>query len=142
MKLSSADKRRLLPHHDGPVPTWVERLVAYQDDVIDMRSSGLSRDRILYIGRPTVWGNKFLITTEKDRLRVTERFLQHVMSMLREDDPDLEEWLLPVAIALANGKKLGCYCAPRLCHGMVLSGVVRNLPSFTTIFTKAGKLGT
>ena len=64
-----------------------------------------------YIGRPSKWGNPFVISKDGDRAAVVARY---------------EEWLkeqphLVVALPELRGKVLGCWCAPNPCHGDVLS---------------------
>lgn len=68
----------------------------------------------VYIGRPGKWGNPFILnkyarnrtqTVERFRKWITEGDGQHLLA-------DLDE---------LRGKRLGCYCAPRKCHGDVLA---------------------
>lgn len=68
----------------------------------------------VYIGRPSKWGNPFVLTDPKDdalRADVLERYeawlrkQPHLMSTLHE----------------FRGKTLGCWCAPKACHGDVLA---------------------
>lgn len=65
----------------------------------------------VYIGRPSKFGNPFVIGQHGDRAQVIKRF---------------EEWLLnqPRLIEAAKqelrGKNLVCWCAPLACHGDVL----------------------
>jgi len=65
----------------------------------------------IYIGRPTKWGNPFVLTNESERDAVVEQY---------------REWLAtqPELIAAVRkelkGKILGCWCAPRSCHGDIL----------------------
>lgn len=65
----------------------------------------------VYIGRPSKWGNPFLIGQDGNRQEVVEKY---------------EQWLqtrpeLLAQIKGLKGKRLGCYCAPLLCHGDVLA---------------------
>jgi hypothetical protein len=68
----------------------------------------------VYIGRPGQWGNPFKLVNEVDRGEVIAKY---------------EAWLKdrPELIARAKrdlrGKVLGCWCAPRACHGDVLSAI-------------------
>lgn len=84
------------------------------------------RDRYdVYIGRPSKWGNPFVVGEHGDPLDCVNRF---------------REWLLqrPDLIAAAKrelrGKVLGCYCArqggvgpddPPVCHGQILARAAR-----------------
>lgn len=65
----------------------------------------------VYIGRPTKWGNPFTLTAGGDRVAVIARY---------------EAWLrtqprLMAALGELRGKVLGCWCAPKACHGDVLA---------------------
>ena len=69
----------------------------------------------VYIGRPSVWGNPYHIGKDGSRR-------DKVITMYRQ-------WLMaqPELVARAKrelkGKVLGCWCAPRPCHGDVLAEV-------------------
>lgn len=65
----------------------------------------------VYIGRPSKWGNPFVIGKHGDRSQVIEKYRHWIFT---RDDllADLEE---------LKGKRLACYCAPRPCHGDVLA---------------------
>lgn len=68
----------------------------------------------VYIGRPGVWGNPFVIGKDGDRATVVAKY---------------REWLLrqPELVARARqelkGKILGCWCSPQACHGDVLAEI-------------------
>ena len=63
-----------------------------------------------YVGRPTKWGNPFIIGRDGNRDQVVEKFRAwivmqpHLMSALGE----------------LKGKDLVCWCAPAKCHADVL----------------------
>ena len=64
----------------------------------------------VYIGRPSKWGNPFVLGRDGTREQVIGRY---------------EAWLLGreelvAALGELRGKVLGCWCAPRACHGDVL----------------------
>ena len=65
----------------------------------------------VYIGRPGPWGNPFEIGKDGTREEVVEKYA---------------EWLLaqPALVERAKielkDKVLGCWCAPKLCHGDIL----------------------
>jgi hypothetical protein len=65
----------------------------------------------VYIGRPSKWGNPFVIGEHGTRAQVIAKY---------------EAWLLrqPALIAALpelRGKVLGCWCHPNACHGDVLA---------------------
>jgi hypothetical protein len=64
----------------------------------------------VYIGRPSKWGNPFVIGKDGDRNEVVRKYeawiktQPHLMSSLYE----------------LKGKTLACWCAPQACHGDIL----------------------
>ena len=73
----------------------------------------------VYIGRPSEWGNPF--THIRDR----ETKAEHLVRNREEAISKYREWILQQPHLLAKletlrGKKLGCWCKPKSCHGDVL----------------------
>ena len=64
----------------------------------------------VYIGRPSKWGNPFIIGTHGTRIEVIEKYRKYIFRKLELLD-SLHE---------LKGKILGCWCTPLLCHGSVL----------------------
>lgn len=64
----------------------------------------------IYIGRPSKWGNKFVIGKDGTRAEVVKKYEDWLFTQ-----PDLLKQLPEL-----EGKTLGCWCYPQLCHGMVL----------------------
>lgn len=64
----------------------------------------------IYIGRPGKWGNPFQIGRDGTREEVIRKYERWVT-----EQPDLVTSLPDLA-----GKTLGCWCAPKPCHGDVL----------------------
>lgn len=65
----------------------------------------------IYIGRPSKWGNPFVIGRDGDRVAVIAKY---------------RAWLLNQPHLLADlqelrGLRLGCWCSPAPCHGNVLA---------------------
>ena len=71
----------------------------------------------LYIGRPSKWGNPFQIGRDGDRAQVIARYERWL-----EGQPELLAELPELA-----GKTLGCWCAPKRCHGEVLARLAAQL---------------
>lgn len=65
----------------------------------------------VYIGRPSKWGNQFVIGRDGTRAEVIEKYRAALIanSRLMGELPELK------------GKVLGCFCAPQPCHGDVLA---------------------
>jgi hypothetical protein len=68
----------------------------------------------VYIGRPSKFGNPFPLDNPNDaaaRDRVIRQYELHLRN---------QPQLMRDARAELRGRNLGCYCAPRPCHGDVL----------------------
>lgn len=69
------------------------------------------------IGRPSKWGNPFVIGVNGTRQEVIKKYEMwirnqpHLMASLHE----------------LRGQRLGCYCKPLLCHGDVLLKLLKEL---------------
>ncbi len=68
----------------------------------------------VYIGRPSKWGNPYVVGRDGAREEVVARY---------------ERWLKSQPELLADmgelaGKTLGCWCSPQACHGDVLATLV------------------
>jgi Domain of unknown function (DUF4326) len=64
----------------------------------------------VYIGRPSKWGNPFVVGKHGSREQVIERYERSLLA----------DAALMAALPELRGKVLGCWCAPRSCHGDVL----------------------
>jgi hypothetical protein len=64
----------------------------------------------VYIGRPSKWGNPYIIGKDGTRQEVIEKYRDYILTRpnLLASLPELE------------GKILGCWCSPKPCHGEVL----------------------
>lgn len=78
----------------------------------------------VYIGRPSKWGNPFVIGSHGPGVEFVAT---------REEAVALYKiWIQkhPEKMAAAKrelkGKTLGCYCAPKLCHGDVLAEIANS----------------
>lgn len=65
----------------------------------------------VYIGRPSKWGNPFVIGRDSTRADVIRKY---------------EAWIhtqphLLAALPELRSKTLGCWCSPAACHGDVLA---------------------
>lgn len=73
------------------------------------------RDQIpssaVYIGRPSVFGNPFVIGKDGDRAEVIRKYAAWIKS---------KPALMQQARQQLKGKDLVCWCAPEACHGDVL----------------------
>jgi hypothetical protein len=77
--------------------------------VLNMKDHPRLPEGAVYVGRPSKWGNPFLIGRDGDRAEVIRQFARY----LCESDlfNDLHE---------LRNKDLGCWCAPEACHADLL----------------------
>ena len=76
--------------------------------VLNKNISGIPKGAV-YIGRPSKWGNPFLIGRDGSREDVIGKFENYLLTSELFDQ--LDE---------LRGKNLVCFCAPLACHGDVL----------------------
>ena len=65
----------------------------------------------VFIGRPSKWGNPFIIGRDGEREQVIAK---HAFWLLQQPE-------LLAALPELKGKRLGCFCAPNSCHGDTLA---------------------
>lgn len=64
----------------------------------------------VYIGRPSKWGNPFVIGPDGTRDEVIAKYRAWLLA----------QPALVAALPELKNKTLGCWCAPQACHGDVL----------------------
>lgn len=74
------------------------------------------------IDRSTVLGNPFIVGVDGTREEVIALYESHAREML-ESGTWNKQWFLDTL----RGKRLGCWCAPRACHGDVLLNIAEEL---------------
>lgn len=79
----------------------------YQDTFFDV-----------YIGRPSIWGNPFVVGRDGNRKEVLVKYRAWLQTQPQ----------LLAKIPELRGKVLGCYCKPKLCHGDVLAELADSVP--------------
>jgi len=65
----------------------------------------------VYVGRPSKWGNPFIIGRDGDRAAVVQRYEAYILNNQELYD----------SISDLKGKVLACWCAPEACHADVLA---------------------
>jgi len=74
------------------------------------------RDKFdVYIGRPSKWGNPYVIGRDGDRAEVIRKYEQYLIG-----NKDLMNSLHEL-----RSKVLGCWCSPQACHGDVLLKLIK-----------------
>jgi len=69
----------------------------------------------VFIGRPSKWGNPFVIGRDGTREEVIEKYRAYILKK-----PELLACLVEL-----KGKTLGCFCKPLPCHGDVLVELIK-----------------
>ena len=70
------------------------------------------------ITRGTIWGNRFALGSNDDRDEVLAAFR-------RQFETDVQNGRITVdMLAALDGKRLGCVCKPKACHGDVIAEFV------------------
>ena len=72
----------------------------------------------VYIGRGSKWGNPFVMKSEADRERVIEQFRKYLWEQIEAGVVTKDE------LRALDGKRLGCFCAPKACHGDVIVAAI------------------
>lgn len=71
----------------------------------------------VYIGRPSKWGNPFVIGKDGNREEVIEKYRKFILN-----NPQLLS-----SLGELKGKRLGCFCKPNPCHGDILVKLIKQL---------------
>jgi hypothetical protein len=74
----------------------------------------------VYIGRPSKWGNPFEGGKDGSREQVIQKYREWILTQ-----PDLLN-----SLGELQGKRLGCWCKPKACHGDVLVELCDGLKLF------------
>jgi hypothetical protein len=75
----------------------------------------------VYIGRGSIWGNPYVMKDNSDTARdtVIEQYRKHLINQLKTGEITIEQ------LRALDGKKLGCFCKPKNCHGDVIVRAVK-----------------
>lgn len=74
----------------------------------------------VYIGRPTIWGNPFMLGRDGTREEVIHLYCEWLRTQRKD--------LVARARRELRGKVLGCWCKPLACHGDVLAAIANGEP--------------
>lgn len=72
----------------------------------------------VYIGRSSKWGNPFVMRnpSDEERNRVCDLYAEYFWTTRLSED-----------LHKLKGKRLGCFCKPKRCHGDFLAKLVNEL---------------
>ncbi len=81
----------------------------------------------VYIGKPRpgqdgTFGNPYWVNREAIRLQVIEQYRTYFHDRMQKD-ADFRAKVLAL-----KGKRLGCFCVPKPCHGQVIADYLNGLP--------------
>lgn len=82
-------------------------------------------DYDLYIGRSrwgqpyNKWCNPFKLKKGEDPGATIEKYRRHLWSQIKKGEITISE------LKSLNGKKLGCFCKPKPCHGDIIVKAVQ-----------------
>jgi hypothetical protein len=79
-------------------------------------NSKKTEDYDVYIGRPSKWGNPFVIGKDGTRYDVCKKFEDWILSQPK---------LIEAAKQELVGKRVACFCAPLQCHGETLARIAK-----------------
>jgi len=71
----------------------------------------------VYIGRPSIWENPFIIGKDGTRKEVIEKYEKY----LRNNEELINR------IMELDGKILGCWCKPKPCHGDIIIKIINEI---------------
>lgn len=75
----------------------------------------------VYVGRPSPFGNPFVVGVHGSRLVVIERYREWLIDRCYRDVAFRRQ------VAALHGRTVACWCAPLPCHGSVLLEVAAAL---------------
>jgi hypothetical protein len=79
-----------------------------------------------FIGRPSIYGNPFIIGVHGSRKEVCRKHILWCQGAIK--GPNEERPPTHAQIMALKGKILGCYCAPAQCHGDYYAEVANKKP--------------
>lgn len=79
----------------------------------------------VYIGRPSMWGNPFVIGKDGTREEVLAKYAARLAVKLMGP----KGGTLASMIRGLQGKQLGCFCKPQACHGDILAAMANAFTS-------------
>lgn len=74
----------------------------------------------VYVGRPSIWGNPWIVTDERDRARMIQYYEDWILGKVMCNGRRAPFTIDDIKTRL-KGKRLFCWCHPRPCHADVLA---------------------
>lgn len=97
-------------------------VIRYSPPITPVVVNKYKDDYDIYIGRGSYWGNPYEISEDVSRDEVIEKYKEHLRGLYRNDkDKFLYE------LGNLSGKRLGCFCKPKDCHGDFITEVFNKM---------------
>jgi Domain of unknown function (DUF4326) len=86
------------------------------------------RGKCIYVGRPTVLGNPFVIGKDGDRDTVLSKYRRWLWNEIQQGyGPVFDEIYRLARLAKTDDLILGCWCIPQPCHVLVIRDCIEYL---------------
>lgn len=85
--------------------------------VLNASKVGLATPNSVYVGRPGLFGNPFVVGQHGARGECLKKFEEWILA-------PAQQWLVNQAKAELRGKDLICFCAPKPCHAGIWIKIV------------------
>lgn len=76
---------------------------------------------VVYVGRPSVFGNPFRIGLDGNRAEVIQKFEKYARERISRDALFREQ------VKALHGRTISCWCKPLACHGDILARLADEL---------------
>lgn len=91
------------------------------------------RGASVYVGRPSILGNPFIIGKDGDRTEVIQKFRRWLWHEIqRQEGPVYEEIQRLVKLAEMGDLVLSCWCSPQPCHAEIIRACLIYLSQIST----------
>ncbi len=80
----------------------------------------------VFIGRPELYGNPFKIGIDGTREEVIQKYKDWLLGLKFHYLEQERRRMIILTLSYLKGKRLGCYCKPKACHGDVLVELVED----------------
>ena len=81
----------------------------------------------VYIGRPSIFGNPFIMSQYCNRAMSIEKYKKYINLELHKYYTGQGSKVIEAIKKLPNNAKLGCYCKPLACHGDIIIQIWKEL---------------
>jgi len=83
----------------------------------------VDRDKGVYVGLPSVFGNRWRVGQDGSRDEVIQKYAEHLDQEMADERSPLRLAVMQLVERVKNGEELVlcCFCAPKRCHGTVLA---------------------